>query len=396
MKRIMLVCLTALAVSGTYSLYAQSSGRDFMVGDKSLFEEVTGIKKKTDKFNLYLNMHGDFNMKWNDSGFDQGAFEMKQLRIEMKGDINDWLSYRYRQRLNRGNDGSGNIDNVPTSIDWAGVGIKLNKFSFFAGKQCVSYGGIEFDLNPIDIYEYSDMIEHMSNFMTGLNIGYDINAHQQLNLQILDSRNGSFNKTYGVETEDGEQPTIESGKLPLVYTLNWNGNFNDVFKTRWSASIMNEAKDKNLYYFAFGNELNLNKFNMFLDFMYSKEGIDRKGIMTGITGSMEGHNAFDAGYFSMVTKLNYRFLPKWNAFVKGMYETASLTKQQGDLEKGKYRTAWGYFAGVEFYPMDTNLHFFLTYVGRSYDFTARAKALGQENYSTNRVSVGFIYQLPMF
>lgn len=129
MKRIMLVCLTAFAVSGTYPLYAQSSGSDFMAGDKSLFEEVTGIKKKTDKFNLYLNMHGDFNMKWNDSGFDRGAFEMKQLRIEMKGDINDWLSYRYRQRLNRGNDGSGNIDNVPTSIDWAGVGIKLNNVS---------------------------------------------------------------------------------------------------------------------------------------------------------------------------------------------------------------------------------------------------------------------------
>ena len=46
MKRIMLVCLTALAVSGTYSLYAQSSGSDFMVGDKSLFEEVTGIRRK--------------------------------------------------------------------------------------------------------------------------------------------------------------------------------------------------------------------------------------------------------------------------------------------------------------------------------------------------------------
>ena len=81
---------------------------------------------------------------------------------------------------------------------------------------------------------------------------------------------------------------------------------------------------------------------MFLDFMYSKEGIDRKGIMTGITGSMEGHNAFDAGYFSMVTKLNYRFLPKWNAFVKGMYETASH-QTAGRFGKGKYRTAWGYF-----------------------------------------------------
>lgn len=124
------------------------------------------------------------------------------------------------------------------------------------------------------------MIENMSNFMTGLNIGYDINSNQQLNLQILDSRNDSFSKTYGVETEDGELPTIESGKLPLVYTLNWNGNFNDVFKTRWSASVMNEAKDRNMYYYAFGNELNLNKFNMFLDFMYSRESIDRKGIMT--------------------------------------------------------------------------------------------------------------------
>ena len=66
MKRIMLVCLTAFAVSGTYPLYAQSSGSDFMAGDKSLFEEVTGIKKKTGQVQSLSNMHGDFNMKWND------------------------------------------------------------------------------------------------------------------------------------------------------------------------------------------------------------------------------------------------------------------------------------------------------------------------------------------
>ena len=59
--------------------------------------------------------------------------------------------------------------------------------------------------------------------------------------------------------------------MPLVYTLNWNGNFNEVFKTRWSASVMSEAKGKNLYYYAVGNELNLDKFNMFVDFMYSQE-----------------------------------------------------------------------------------------------------------------------------
>ena len=49
--------------------------------------------------------------------------------------------------------------------------------------------------------------------------------------------------------------------------------------------------------------------------------------------------------------------------MKGMYETASVTKAADGIEKGNYRTSWGYLAGVEFYPMKTNLHFFLTYVG---------------------------------
>lgn len=393
-RKLIAMLLTAGTLHGAYA--QTTNDHEKFLENKTLFEELTNIKKKQDKFNLYLNMHGSFDANFRD-GFQEGAFTMRQLRIEAKGNVNEWLSYRYRQRLNRSNDGSGNIDNLPTSIDIAGIGVNFGKgFSIFAGKQCAAYGGIEFDLNPIEIYEYSDMVENMSNFMTGLNIGYDMTPTQQLNFQILDSRNGSFNSTYGVEVTEGEPPTLESGKLPLVYTLNWNGSFSDVYKTRWSASIMSEAKNEKMYYYALGNELNLGKFNMFFDFMYSKEGIDRKGIITGMTGKMNGHNASDVRYMSLVTKLNYRFLPKWNLFVKGMYETASLEKAHENLEKGKYRTSWGYFAGLEYYPMKTNLHFYLTYVGRSFDYTARAKALGETDYSTNRVSVGFIYQLPVF
>ena len=395
MKKLMFMLLILGSIQGVYAQRTEKS-KKFMV-DKTLFEELTDVKKKSDKFNLYLNMQGGFDANFRD-GFEEGAFKMRQLRIEMKGNINNWLSYRYRQRLNRSNDGGGMIDNVPTSIDYAGIGIKLNnRFNLFAGKQCTAYGGIEFDLNPIDIYEYSDIIENISNFMTGLNIGYNLTSTQQLNLQILNSRNGSFDSTYGItENEEGKLPDLKSGKLPLVYTLNWNGTFNDIFKTRWSASILNEAKSKNMYYYALGNELNLDKFNMFLDFMYAQEGIDRNGTITGIVGRPSGHNVFDTGYLSVVTKLNYRFLPKWNVFVKGMYETASVTKSTEDIAKGNYRTSWGYLAGVEYYPMETNLHFFLTYVGRSYNFTSRAKILEQENYSTNRISVGFIWQMPVF
>ncbi len=368
----------------------QAQSAQDSINSRTLFSELTGIKKKTDKFNLYLNMHGAFNAKFQD-GFQEGAFEMKQLRIEAKGDINNWLSYRYRQRLNRGNAGNGNIDNLPTSIDIAGIGLKLNrKVALFLGKQCTVYGGIEFDLNPIEIYEYSDMIEYMSNFMTGVNVAFNPIESQQIQFQILDSRNGSLEETYG------KSEYLQATKLPLVYTLNWNGNFSDVYKTRWSATVMNEVKGKRMYYYALGNELNLNKFGAYFDWMYSREGIDRKGIMTSIVGTENGHNAFNAEYMSFVLHGNYRFLPKWNVFVKGMYEIASIYKSNELIEKGKYRTSWGYLGGIEFYPMEQNLHFFVTYVGRSYCYTEMAKTLGAENYDTNRISIGFIWQLPLF
>ncbi|WP_292269130.1 porin [Butyricimonas sp.] len=370
------------------SAFAQSSPKE-----KTLFERVSNVEKKIDWFNFYLNMQGSFDASFNydRNGLSEAAFKMRQFRIEAKGNITPWLSYRWRQRLNRGNNGSGTIDNMPTSIDIAGIGVKLNdQFSFFAGKQCAAYGGIEFDLNPIEIYEYSDMIENMSNFMTGLNIAYQVDDNHQIQFQILDSRNNSFEDTYGKNLEDG--------RAPLLYTINWNGSlFDGFYKTRWSASIMSEAKDKQMYYYALGNDFTFSKkVNAFVDFMYSDEDIDRKGIMTGIVGLENEHNAFNAKYMSLVAKVNYRFLPKWNVFMKGMYETASIFKATENVEKGKYRTSYGYLAGVEFYPMESNLHFFCTFVGRSYNFTDRAKVLGQNNYNTQRVEVGFIYQLPMF
>lgn len=382
MKKILAIMLLAGCVQGAV---AQNNAEE-----KTLFEEVTGLKKKTDKFNFYLNMNGSFDAVDVPEAGKSGKFNMRQLRIEAKGNVNDWLSYRWRQRLNRSNAQGNNIDNMPTSIDIAGIGVKLgDKWSMFAGKQCANYGGIEFDLNPIEIYEYSDMIENMSNFMTGVNFAYDATPNHQFNFQVLNSLNGTFDETYGAVP-------VEMTKLPLVYTLNWCGNFNNVFKTRWSASIMSQAKSENMTYIALGNELSLGKFGAFLDFMYSKEDIDRKRILTNMLQD-GGASLYGAEYMSIVTKLNYRFTPNWNVFVKGMYETASLDKKNGEFADGKYRTSLGYFAGLEYYPMEnSNLHFFLTYVGRKYNYTDMAKKLGLKDYDTNRVSVGFIYQLQMF
>ena len=89
-------------------------------GEKTLFERVAKIEKKSDKFNLYVNMHYALDADFTAGDFEQGAFNMHQFRIEAKGKVTDWLSYRWRQRLNRNNDGGGMIDNLPNSIDQIG------------------------------------------------------------------------------------------------------------------------------------------------------------------------------------------------------------------------------------------------------------------------------------
>ncbi len=390
--------MTLLFVLGTGSGLANDSLKNEKFSpDASLFETVTNIQKKTDKFNLYLHTRGSFNAHFN-KGFREGKFLMDELRVEAKGNLTNWLSYHYRQRLAGSNDRNNRADNLPSTIDCASIGIQLNKrASLKLGKQSATYGGIEFDQNPIEIYELCDMEQNMECFMTGVNFGYDITPNHQINLQILNNRNASFNQTYGVTpNEQGELPELKDTKLPIVYNINWNGNFYDVFKTRYSAAILSETKGHLMYYYALGNELCLNKWNAFFDFMYSKEGIDRTGIISNIVGRPQGYNTTNVSYLALVAQCKYRFLPKWQVFAKGMYETASVDKCSEHAPKGKYRTSWGYLAGIEFYPMKSNLHFFLTYVGRSYDFTAHAIAKGQNNYNTHRISAGFIWNMCVF
>ena len=387
MKKIFSIFFVALMASVTF---AQDC-------EKSLFERVAKMEKKQDWFNLYLNMQGSFDAEFNygENGFNQGRFYMRQFRIEATGHVTDWLWYRWRQRLNRHNNGSDMIDNMPESIDYAAIGVKFNEhLSLFAGKQGVAYGGFEYDENPINIYQYSNMIDYMNNFMTGVTLTYDFNPNQQLAFQILDSRNKSQEDTYGVG--------LPTSRLPLVYTLNWNANMCDSkWQTRYSASVMEEVHGKYMYYLALGNQFNFSeKCNMYFDIMSSLEQVDRKGIITDLCGGMgnfDDHRAFNTMYNSFVAKVNYRFLPKWNFFAKGMYDMSSVVKSEGILSKGNYASTVSYIGGIEYYPMEeSNLHFFLAFVGQTHLFTERAKDWGNSDYSTQRLSLGFIYKLPMF
>lgn len=394
MKKIVILCGLMLGcISHSFAQHLDFQS-DPTINTPTLFEKITKLEKKTEWFNVFLNMQGSFNIYFNNNEkVDQTAFRMDQLRLEVKGNITDRIYYRYHQRLNRSNAALG-LDNLPSSIDYAAIGFHVNdQFSIFAGKQSTCFGGFEFDLNPIEVYQYCDLLEYMSNFLTGIDFSYFITPEHEFRFQIVDSRNSSFKEFYGKVPDN-----IKAPKSPLGYTLNWNGNmWENKLKTRWSASIFHEAQKKNWYYYALGTEVCLSKFLGFFDFMYSNENMDRTGIISEIIRTDEYTiRALNTRYMSLVLHLNYRICPKLNLFAKGMYETARVTKANTVLEKGKYRTSWGYIGGIEYYPMKDNLHFFLNYIGRNYDYTDRAKVFGIGNSNPQRIEMGLVYQLPLF
>lgn len=376
----------------------------------SLFEYATKIPKRNKVFNLDLELHAGFYADFTDGKLDEAAFRFKDVKVDVTGEVTDRLFYWYRQKINSGY-GNLSLENLSESIEYAYIGYKLtDRLTLTAGKQDVFYGGFEYDPNPLMIYEYSDMNEYVLCYLTGVGLGYEATPSQEFRIQITNSRMGTLEEDYGPLPEGMEKP-----KVPLFYTFNWNSSYADErINLRYSASAAEQAHKKYMYTFFAGQNIDIAPWYAYLDVMYTRGALDPLGLLTelkgfetdtnkgGEEGSVDEEAALpvrmqNCDYFSVVAEVQYRFHPKWQVFAKGMYETESLYKADGIYEKGKYRTAWGYQGGIEFYPMaDDNLHLFLMGSGRSYALTERGKASGTFVENTGRLAVGFVYKLPLF
>lgn len=395
------ICLaTFLSVCIASQMMAQSFVPERDSSITSLFEYATKIPKRNKVFNLDLEMHTTFNTFFTGNKLDEAAFRFNHIKLEATGEVNKWLFYWYRQNLNQGNQAM-EPENLPESIEYAMIGFRISdKFTILAGKQDANWGGFEYDVNPFEIYEYSDMNEYLNCYFTGISVGYQPTASQELRFQVTNNRIGSMEETYG-----SLPPDIEKTKVPLLYNLNWNSSyFDEALNLRYSVSAGEQAKGQWGYMAWAGQNVAVGPFDGFFDVMYTRSALDQLGIISELSKSEEKEEgeetyrcALNTDYLSLVATLNYRFHPKWNLFVKGMYETASVYKGSEYADPGKYRTAWGYQGGIEFYPQaDDNLHIFLTGTGRTYNLTDNASNTNALDGNTRRVSVGFIYKLPLF
>lgn len=73
MKKWIFMLLLAGSIQGIYA--QKTEKKEKFNPNTPLFEELTDVKKKTDKFNLYLNMQGSFDAHFQ-NGFQEGDFNM--------------------------------------------------------------------------------------------------------------------------------------------------------------------------------------------------------------------------------------------------------------------------------------------------------------------------------
>lgn len=405
MKKIIMM-FAALAMTMGANAQGNNIGMGGGDGDiQSIHERITKLEKKNDMFNLYFNYAASFQAEHNSLSDEWGTkFANKQLRIEIKGNLTDKLYYRLRHRLNKATDAKGE-DNFAKATDIMMVGYNFNdKLSISGGKMCQIWGGFEFDENPMYIYQYSDMVDYMDNFMAGVTVSYKPIPTQEIAVEISNSYNGKFADEYGDEAvvvNNDEAKALQKSKNPLTYIINWNGSFFDgKLNTRWAWGLQTQAKGKYSRMLTLGQQLNLPKFQWYFDYMGAFDDLDRLRIATNELGGslVEGDgdalgNAYlgKVHYNSFITKANWQFAPSWNLMLKGMYETASVTKME---QFKNYRKSFGYMGSIEYYPAkQQDFRLFLAYVGRKYDYSTKC---GLKDYNTDRIELGFMYRIKAY
>ncbi len=405
MKKIIMM-FAALAMTMGANAQGNNIGMGGGDGDiQSIHERITKLEKKNDMFNLYFNYAASFQAEHNSLSDEWGTkFANKQLRLEIKGNLTDKLYYRLRHRLNKATDAKGE-DNFAKATDIMMVGYNFNdKLSISGGKMCQIWGGFEFDENPMYIYQYSDMVDNMDNFMAGVTVSYKPIPTQEIAVEISNAYNGKFADEYGDEAvvvNKDEAKALQKSKNPLTYIINWNGSFFDgKLNTRWAWGLQTQAKGKYSRMLTLGQQLNLPKFQWYFDYMGAFDDLDRLRIATNELGGalVDGDgDGIDNAYFgkvhynSFITKANWQFAPSWNLMLKGMYETASVTKME---QFKNYRKSFGYMGSIEYYPAkQQDFRLFLAYVGRKFDYSTKC---GLKDYNTDRIELGFMYRIKAY
>jgi hypothetical protein len=376
-------------------LAVTSSGQLMNQTDSSIFNSTWIIP--VDKAKLLKNVNVIFNMQYaNNNYFQNGKyvgsnFAMNQFRLEIIGKITEKVSFRFRDRYTR-DFTPQSVDNIDHSVDDAFIVVDVSpRLSLAFGKMSAVYGGFEFVVNPIYIYQYNEIIAHADNYLAGIQASWKVAKNHLLSFQILNSRTRTFNEIYD------SIPGVTAAKFPIALVWNWRGSFADgKFTTLWSYAILQDARHELIYYLALGNQFQTKKWLIQYDFKYNPEDIDRTTVITGIVPkTYSNYAALNTLYFENWLHIEYNLTPQWKVTITGMTNYAYWYGNPDPNKNSHLNSSYGIIPSAEFYPFkELNLKFFAAYVCRFYNYTDYSKfKFGSQNTTTGTLMLGFITPL---
>ena len=391
--------ITALALLWMACLPMQAQEEPLVTPNdsiKSLLNRLLPSVNPEVSAHMNLEFYTSAAAYFTEGNFDEAAFKINRVRMEILGSFSKEFNWHFRQSFNKYSNPHA-LDNLSSSIEYAYVNWKPSeKFNMTVGKQFVSLGGYEYYLNANKVREFSEFNNYVSVYQAGLSAIYNFTPTQELVLQVTNIRSGEDKDMYIYGRPEG----VEKAKIPVITTLNWNSWYADkAVQLRYAAAWGQQAKGKNILYLTAGNIYEKGPVIAYLDVMYAREGLDSHGIITDMQGPMAytPTTAMNTEYLTFIADIDYRFHPHWNAYIKGAYETAGVYKENGIFEKGLYRTTWNIQGCVEFFPMrNSELRIFGHLLHKGHKLTSRARALGAVSPDTQRISFGLVYTIPVF
>jgi hypothetical protein len=346
--------------------------------------------------NIYFisNMRFAFQNDFSDGNHTGSSFRMQEWRPEILGEVFPGVSFRVRTSLFP-NAPTSSVDNVKRDIDFLLVSVKLSdKARITLGKMAAEWAGYEFDHNPINLYQFNDIVNFSDPFLSGVKLDYKATDNHAFSLQVVNSQTRSFNEIYG------NMPGEEAAKFPAAFMAKWRGTFaKGKFQTLYSYNLYTQASGRYVNMFTLGNQLKLNNWKIQYDFKYSNEELDRTGVVSSlIPGSVTPYQAVDARYIEHWMFLERTISPRLKINTAIMVSDAYWFGNPDANSDSHLRSAWSIVPAVEFNPFtDLNMRFFANYIGRFFSHSDYAKSeFNLRDVNTARFQIGFISPLRVF
>lgn len=403
-----LMCATALHTTAQTAAQPDDNPK----GEPLLKDLVPEKLASKDYAHMELQLNSSANATFENGEYTKGNFSLNGVRLQVSGNLADGVSYLFRQSFTQPYAPNAS-DKVSMAVEKALVNWDVNRhLQLTIGKQFMELGGYEFWVAANRVRFYSDFNSTIPCMQAGVTGYIRINDNHTVALQVLNNTNASEMEHYAY----GFPQALQKTKTPIMGIIGYKGYLADrAIALHYGAGYGQIARDRQQLFLTAGNVWEKGPVLAYIDVMYSREGIDTKGLVSSYANPAadNGSNTADNGsntanydgsrtaqfveYLTTIANIDYRISRHVNLYVKGTYETGRIYRDNGIYHSGRYNDTWSVQACAEYFPIkDRDLRFFLHGVYKNVALTKLGKGVGGSSHDMTRVSIGLEYVLPVF